>query len=371
MHLTLLRHLALGLAFLPPTAALAQDYSFSFLASEGSIYRYANDLNNRGRATGVEGHRFWPRAVVWNTTRPLQQPSGLAYLAPCCGYRTSAGFAINDLGQVVGEETGRAALWNPDSPRPVLLAGESQAHHATDLNNAGTVVGHRDIYDTPGALRTRAVIWDSAGLRDLATFGGPLSQASAINEAGTVAGMSANAAGEWRATLWQGSTMVDLGAGWAYDLNDRGQAVGTSGDRAVLWNGTQATFLDDTEGSIAVDINDRGWAVGSVIDDAATLTTRAMLWHDGQAIDLNSFLGRAERDAGWRLGSAVAINDHGWILGTAYDPYGAGSAYILSIPAIPEPASIAMLLAGLGVIGVAARGRTQRERSRRNGLSTA
>lgn len=364
MRLNLLRHLALTLVLVGPAAA--QEYRFDVLEAQGSIYRYPSDLNNQNRATGAQGDRFWPVATIWNAARPSQSPSELPFLTPCCMYRTSYGAAINDLGQVVGDESGRAVLWNAGASRPVLLAGESLLHHAIDLNNAGTVVGYRDI----GSGQTRAVIWEGGGLRDLAAFGSGSSYASAINEAGTVAGMSVNGT-QAHATLWQGNTMVDLGAGWAYGLNDQGQAVGQSGSHAVLWNGTQATLLDGTDGSFASDINNRGWVVGSAVDDAAAETRRAMLWYGGRAIELNSFLSQAQRDAGWHLASAVAINDHGWIVGQAFDGWGTGVGYVLSIPAVPEPASMAMLLAGLGVIGVAARRRTQRERKRRPGRSTA
>ena len=66
-------------------------------------------------------------------------------------------------------------------------------------------------------------------------------------------------------------------------------------------------------------------------------------------MDLNCFLSASDVSAGWHLSTASAINDHGWITGTADNTLtGERHAYLLSVSAIPEPGVLAMMLAGLG-----------------------
>lgn len=357
------RKLVLGLAVaLPCAAASAQDYTLNFLVNYGTRYWSPTDINNRGQVVGTMGDSHSPNAVTWDALRPGRPPTYLPFDTQCCMYAESWGYAINDRGQVVGEDTYRAALWE-GANRPTLLPPGSVRSAAYGLNEAGAVVGY-SYFEGTGL---RATLWDAGGAHDLGTLGGTESYAYAINESGTVAGMSLAAGSGYpaRATVWQGGSLTDLGAGYAYNLNDLGQVVGMSMGRAALWNGTQVSFLGGLD-TVAADINNSGWVVGSRFDEFAEGNPRsAMLWYGGRTIDLNSFLSQAERDAGWHLESAVAINDHGWIVGTAYnDLTFDGTAYVLSIPAIPEPASIAMLMAGLGVIGVVAR------RARRNTTCT-
>jgi len=166
---------------------------------------------------------------------------------------------VNDAGEIVGSTEGsgeRAAIWKP--PGYALeflgeLAGgtTSRAH---DLDSSGLVVGSSD--DGSGDV---AVVWapngsgyDAIPLPVPAGFaGGSCTEATAISDAGRIAGNCTTAGGQTLGVIWR-----KQGASWAFlreldpflgdtesavfGLNESGQAVGRSGDdatgRAVLWN---------------------------------------------------------------------------------------------------------------------------------------
>ncbi len=92
-----------------------------------------------------------------------------------------------------------------------------------------------------------------------------------------------------------------------------------------------------------------GWS------ELADGSQHATFWDGSALIDLNNLLDPALVSAGWVLKEAAGINDHGAIVGTAINPLlgiNDGHAFLLS--PVPEPETYAMLLAGLGLIGMVA-----------------
>jgi probable HAF family extracellular repeat protein len=125
-----------------------------------------------------------------------------------------------------------------------------------------------------------------------------------------------------------------------------------------VWNGATATDLGTLGGtySAATAINTAGQVVGYSYTDSGT---RATVWNGTTATDLNSFLDASTVSAGWVLLDARGINDNGWIVGSASNRLLGirEHAFLLSVTAVPEPETYAMMLAGLGLMGFVARRR--------------
>jgi len=323
-------------------------YTVIDLGTLGGSQSQANDINASGQVVGVslrsESVGGW-RAFLWQ--------DGIMTDLGTLGGDYSRAIGINDVGQIVGhsytgdatdhgflltpEDTdgnGASDRWfrdsNSDGKNDLMLdLGPNTV--ANDVNNAGHVVGYSGIYGTERAFR-----WQNGVMTDLGTLGGSTSSATAINDAGQVAGTSFTSTGERAVFLWQGGVMYDIGAlGEATDINQSGQVAVTGPwqSYATLWtptttNGTTGSLQSlgalppDYYGqyesvwtySAAGGVNDLGTVVGSSLtihtyaDEWGGYyfeTARGFLWANGVMEDL----GYSE------LQGAAAINNAGQIVG--------------------------------------------------------
>ena len=142
-------------------------------------------------------------------------------------------------------------------------------------------------------------------------------RATAINEAGVVAGWRANSLGTGNyAFTWKDGVMASLGTFFEpVAINRSGELAGNAGDQAVFWKDGVLTPLGTLGGtrSIATDMNDKGQIVG-YIQFGQSGPTSAFIWQDGVATRLGT-LGGPES-------VAEAINNHGQVAGYSRMPDG-------------------------------------------------
>lgn len=180
---------------------------------------------------------------------------------------------------------------------------------------------------TSGLYGGRLMVWDSANAAPRFLGDESVSGVVGINAQGDfLVNYSGSTA---RAVLWRrNETRVDLGSlndgvghsiTWANAWNDAGQIVGTSyvgsapAPHPFIWNDgvmRDLGLLGSSPRGDANDINAHGVVVGASVVDTLL---RAVISKDGVLRELGAFPGQHTR--------AVAINDHGRVLGVAGYPY--------------------------------------------------
>jgi probable HAF family extracellular repeat protein len=329
----------------------------------------ASAINNAGQMTGVMRVPGGSHAFLYT--------SGDVRDLGTLGGTRSFGHGISDNGMVTGDATppsdptSRAFIYANGAMRDLGTLPGGSGSIGVSINNFGQVTGSA----STSAGKSHAILADSGGMRDLGTLSGNNSYGAGINNAGHVVGASSLDGNDERthAFFYRDGVMTDLGDfGGAYSfalgINDRDQIIGGAVDasevaRTFIYADGVVTMLGDLGGrrTFAQDINNFGQVVGesTLINDIES--RRGFLYTDGKMLNINALIDSA---LGWTVQTAIGINDSQQILGYAcytrelcrpvrLDP--------ISPPPIPEPDSLAMLLAGLTVGGLWRR--LQRRRS--------
>jgi probable HAF family extracellular repeat protein len=305
---------------------------------------------------------------------------------PSLGGTLSRGTAINDRSWVAGwsnqsDGSRHAALWRNGAITDLLtLGGPSSTVAWPGLNDQGMVVGvshtgeidplNEDWSCEAGGflpqstnLICRGFVWSEDVMQELPTLGGNHGFATGINNRGQVVGWAETPEHDptcvgvqvlqFRAVVWEPKKnkiktreLLPLGndsTSAATAINDRGEAVGISGDcdqavgrfsarHAVLWskNGkvTEIPNLGGVTWHTPMDINESGDVVGfsnpaGPGDPQGEFVSHAFLWTSGaaQSVDLGTLPGDL-------FSEAFAINERGEVVGVSFGGANGSRAFI-------------------------------------------
>lgn len=351
---TLVLSLVSALA-LPATALADPIYSVKLLPPDFT----GQDINNAGQIVGNTRTEAW----IWSDSGIVN----LSALKP--GIEV---FAINNLGQAAGAfslGSSTAFIYSQGQLRDIgRPAGLNYAIPHT-INDKGQVAGTAGNF--PGDT-SRPFFFNQGTMTALGTFGGDQGDALGLNNKGTVVGSAAlppppdSPRGAQRAFVYQNGALAQIVASGAepviaYDVNDAGAIVGgasfasTGLSQPFLYTGGKLSNLGGPTGE-ARGINNKGEIVGIWGSTPTSDLTHAFLDRSGTLTDLNDLVVPV---AGGTITRAEDINDVGQILATVC--FGSTQdcrfARLDLVPAVPEPAGVAMLAGGLAGLAAVRRKR--------------
>jgi probable HAF family extracellular repeat protein len=312
-------------------------YTVIDLGPVGNPFSQATSLNNHGLVTGFDtapdgtSHSvLWYKGVIKDISEP-----GLG------GLNSAAG-GVNERGQVIG-------------------AAETSSKDPNNENFCGYGTG----------LQCVAFLWQKGVITPLPTLGGANGQAQAINNRGEVAGFAENSTQDPECPSGvrvngTGPQVLDFEAviygpepgqirelpplpgdsvGMAFGINDKGQAVGSSGTcantyvppfaagpHAVLWDKDGSVHdlgnLGGTAnpavlglGNVAFAINNRGQVTG-ISALSGSETAHPFLWTRNQGMqDLGVLSGDVN-------GAGLGINNEGDVVGASGPLTGSPRAFL-------------------------------------------
>ena len=292
----------------------------------GRNYAVANDANNAGLAVGSSTTTAFGAGAL-----PVMWTGGaITALTMPAGYTVGQANAVNAAGVIVGavgSGVGQRGAIYTGGVGSVITATASNGSTMTvayGINDAGLVVGTG--IDPNNAAVNVGMVYNSV-TGTMSTVGALPGANGALNFAVSNGGHVV------------GSSMLNQGSGQPF--------VWTAGGGI-----TQIPLPASTSQANARGVNDQGWVVGTGSGAFAV----PFLYADGSTYTLQSLL---PANSGWDIStntssSALAIANDGSIIGTALHN-GQVRAYQMTL--VPEPATWALMLAGLGLMLMGARRR--------------
>jgi uncharacterized membrane protein len=263
-------------------------------------------INEAGQVAGTtEGHR----AALWSVQ------SGLRELPLPTGFYNSEAVGVNNSGHVVG------VAYDRDFSRHrgftffnrVLTLLEGEQSLPFDISDSETIVGESL---RPGMKTTGPVSWNQNTMRSLGGCCG--GSAKGVNKNGETIGDVYNENGRYQAFLWnEHGGMQRIGA---QDRYSSAIAITAQGD--VVVQAFSGVFLLAGGSLVRLQLSPRYPSQPRAINNCDVIVgsfgpfadvEQAFIWERTLGFhDLNS---RIASDSGWKLESAISINDHGEIVG--------------------------------------------------------
>ncbi|MFQ5863869.1 MAG: N-acetylmuramoyl-L-alanine amidase [bacterium] len=300
----------------------------------GSLEGFPNTVARAINASAQIVGQAWTADFSAYTAFLYTDGEGLLELVSLPGEPNNVALGINTIGEVVGTSDNCPACdsnhgWLDACEKDELFVFDDfsgfRFSSANDINARGQVVGSV-IVSEPPTLRAYRYI-DGVGMEDLLGSIGGISSAEAINDSGWVVG---TAIGE---AYFYSDNAGLTGLGWlasgrvskATDINNSGQICGYSNTVASQLGGKRHAFVTTREAhtmqdlgvlppftrSEATAINSHGHIVGSSYDPAGDAHAFIYTRSDGMQ-DLNDMI---DSSLGWELKWANDINDTGQIVG--------------------------------------------------------
>ena len=325
----------------------------------------ATDINDAGNVlmtfSGVT-------AGIWS--------GGTLYMLPSFG---ASQIGVSEIGAdstVVGTLFQRPYAWTGLVPRD-LNRDTGYRGSAFGILSTGAIVGG-SVSDTFGGSSQRATIWSAGTTTYLPEGFDMLMGADATG--GYIGFRSIHGRGQayasWDFTTWtnlDGPASISPAETQARAINASGTVVGSTAYagtpmnfKAAFWDKNDPvakllpTFSSSNSAfSFAWDVNDSGDIVGY----SEGLNFRhAVLWKDGQLVDLNDYLDPALKAAGWYMYEATGINARGDIVGNL-DNLALNEQRAVVLQAVPEPDAWFLMVGGLTFVALRTRWSTKGRRA--------